>query len=100
MSLEQTLSELRDEFTPGGARYKVFVLGKPKALKPPRKLKPCDRGVASSPPSPRSDAFTPIPTAENGDDSCPIEIPRHIAAMKHAITIRSASLRITYVCMR
>jgi signal transduction histidine kinase len=34
MSLEQALSELWDEFTPGGARYKIFVLGKPKALKP------------------------------------------------------------------
>ena len=34
MSLEQGLSELWDEFTPGGARYKIFVLGKPKALKP------------------------------------------------------------------
>ena len=34
MSLEQALSELWDEFTPGGARYKILVLGKPKALKP------------------------------------------------------------------
>ena len=34
MSLEQALSELWDEFTPGGTRYKMFVLGTPKALKP------------------------------------------------------------------
>jgi signal transduction histidine kinase len=33
MSLEQALSELWDEFTPGGASYKILVLGKPKALK-------------------------------------------------------------------
>jgi signal transduction histidine kinase len=41
MSLEQALSELRDEFTPGGARYKIFVLGKPKALTPPIKEQIC-----------------------------------------------------------
>jgi signal transduction histidine kinase len=34
MSLEHALSELWDEFTPDGACYKIFVLGKPKALKP------------------------------------------------------------------
>jgi signal transduction histidine kinase len=34
MSLEQALSELWEEFTPGGARYQIFVLGKPKTLKP------------------------------------------------------------------
>jgi signal transduction histidine kinase len=34
MSLEQALSELWDEFPPGSARYKIFVLGKPKSLKP------------------------------------------------------------------
>jgi signal transduction histidine kinase len=37
MSLEQALSKLWDEFTPGGARHKILVLGKPKALKPPIK---------------------------------------------------------------
>ena len=34
MSLEQALSELWEEFTPGGTRYQIFVLGKPKTLKP------------------------------------------------------------------
>jgi signal transduction histidine kinase len=33
-SLEQALSELGDEFTPGGARFQIFVMGRPKALKP------------------------------------------------------------------
>jgi signal transduction histidine kinase len=33
-SLEQALSELGDEFTPGGARFQIFVMGQPKALKP------------------------------------------------------------------
>jgi signal transduction histidine kinase len=35
MSLEEALSCVRDEFTPsGGARFRIFVKGQPKALKP------------------------------------------------------------------
>jgi signal transduction histidine kinase len=33
-SLEQALSELADEFGPGDARFRIFVMGQPKALKP------------------------------------------------------------------
>jgi signal transduction histidine kinase len=33
-SLEQALLELRDQLTPGDARFRIFVMGKPKALKP------------------------------------------------------------------
>jgi signal transduction histidine kinase len=33
-SLEQSLSEFADEFTPGGARFRIFVMGQPKALQP------------------------------------------------------------------
>ena len=34
MSLEQALCTLWNEFTPGHARYRILVLGKPRALKP------------------------------------------------------------------
>jgi signal transduction histidine kinase len=34
VSLEQALSSLRDEFTAGGARLRIFVTGQPKPLKP------------------------------------------------------------------
>src|ERR1700689_4026491 len=34
MSLEQALSGIQDEFTPGGARFRIFVKGQPKALNP------------------------------------------------------------------
>jgi signal transduction histidine kinase len=34
MSLEHALSGIRDEFTPGGARFRVFVKGQPKVLNP------------------------------------------------------------------
>jgi signal transduction histidine kinase len=34
MSLEQALSGIRDEFNPGDARFRIFVKGQPKALKP------------------------------------------------------------------
>lgn len=33
-SLEQALSELADEFTPSGAGFRIFVMGRPKALQP------------------------------------------------------------------
>jgi len=33
-SLEQALLELRDQLTPGDARFRIFIMGKPKALKP------------------------------------------------------------------
>jgi signal transduction histidine kinase len=34
MSLEQALSVLRDEFTPAGVRFRIFVMGRPKKLSP------------------------------------------------------------------
>jgi signal transduction histidine kinase len=33
-SLEKALSGVRDEFTPNGARFRILVMGRPKALKP------------------------------------------------------------------